>query len=251
MYLWLWFWIRMPKPKREEAGLFSKSERQMLPRLFTPGGAAWGSVRNLVKASNLSVSKVRHFLQSKPSYTKFTPAKSNFKRVKSFARFKKEIWYMDLVYVDKLAKNNNGVMYLLVRQDLFDRTVDSKRMKIKGSKKTVRAFLAMITKKWPKKIWVDKGTEFAGEFKKLQNWRITYLLYNEWNQGGTCWMYNRIPETYILPLQGSQWIQIHSQIDSICYNTNFWKKMFNRLDTIECKEFRLFLHSVQQTTTRI
>ena len=26
---------------------------------------------------------------------------------------------MDLVYVDKLAKDNNGVKYLLVRQDLF------------------------------------------------------------------------------------------------------------------------------------
>ena len=38
----------------------------------------------------------------------------------------------------------------------------------KDSKETVRAFFSMITKKnRPKKIWVDKGTEFAGEFKKL------------------------------------------------------------------------------------
>ena len=41
-------------------------------------------------------------------------------------------------------------------------------MKSKDSKETVRAFLSMITKKnRPKKIWVDKGTEFAGEFEKL------------------------------------------------------------------------------------
>ena len=41
-------------------------------------------------------------------------------------------------------------------------------MKTKDSKETVRAFLTMITKKnRPKKIWVDKRTEFAGEFKKL------------------------------------------------------------------------------------
>ena len=41
-------------------------------------------------------------------------------------------------------------------------------MKTKVSKETVRAFLSMITKKYqPKKTWVDKGTEFAGEFKKL------------------------------------------------------------------------------------
>ena len=43
-------------------------------------------------------------------------------------------------------------------------------MKTKDSKETVRAFLTMITKKnRPKKIWVDKGTEFAAEFKKLCN----------------------------------------------------------------------------------
>ena len=41
-------------------------------------------------------------------------------------------------------------------------------MKTKDSKETVRAFLTMITKKnRPKKVWVVKGTEFAGEFKKL------------------------------------------------------------------------------------
>ena len=41
-------------------------------------------------------------------------------------------------------------------------------MNTKDSKKTVRAFLSMITKtNRPKKNWVDKGTQFAGEFKKL------------------------------------------------------------------------------------
>ena len=41
-------------------------------------------------------------------------------------------------------------------------------MKTKGSQETVKAFSSMITKKnRPKKIWVDKGTEFAGAFKKF------------------------------------------------------------------------------------
>ena len=47
------------------------------------------------------------------------------------------------------------------------------------------------------------------------------------------------------------WIQVHSQIDSIRNNFKFLKKLLNRLDTKECKEFQLFAHSVQQTTTRI
>ena len=41
-------------------------------------------------------------------------------------------------------------------------------MKTKVFKETVRAFLTMITKKnRPKEKWVDKGTEFTGESKKL------------------------------------------------------------------------------------
>ena len=153
----------MPKLKREGAGSLSKSEPQKLKELYTQGGDAYGSVRNLVKASNLSVSKVRQFLQSKPSYTKFTLATRKFKRMKAFARFKNENWCMDLAYVDKLAEDNNGVKYHLVRQDLFDRTVDAKGMKAKDFKETVRAFLTMITKY----NRVDKGTEIAGELEKL------------------------------------------------------------------------------------
>ena len=88
--------------------------------------------------------------------------------MKAFARFKNEIWCMDSAYVDKLAKDNNGVKYLLVLQDLFDRTINAKGMKSKDSKETVRAFLSMITKKnHPIKTWVDKGTEIAGVFKNI------------------------------------------------------------------------------------
>ena len=90
--------------------------------------------------------------------------------MKAFARFKNEIWCMDMAYVDKLAKDNNGVKYLLARERLFDRTVDAKGMETKDSKETVRAFLTMFTKKnRPKKFWADKGTKFARDFKKLCN----------------------------------------------------------------------------------
>ena len=158
----------MPKLKIEKAGSLSKYERQKLQRLYTQGAAAYGSVRNLAKASRLPVSKVRQFLHSKASYTKFTLAAGKFKRLRAFVTFRKEICCMDFAYVDKLANENNGVKYLLVRQDLFDRTVNVKRMKTKDSRETVKAFSSMITKRSrPKKIWVDKGTELAGAFKKF------------------------------------------------------------------------------------
>ena len=100
----------MPKLKKEEAGSLSKYERQKLQRLYTQGAAAHGSVRNLAKASRLPVSKVRRILHSKDSYTKFTLAAQKFKRMRAFARFRNEIWCMDLAYAVKLAENN-GVKY--------------------------------------------------------------------------------------------------------------------------------------------
>ena len=158
----------MPKLKIEEAGSLSKYERQKLQRMYTQGAAAYGSVRNLAKASRLPVSKVRQFLHSKSFCRKITLATQKFTRMRAFARFKNEIWCMDLAYVDKLAKENNGVKNLLVRQDLFDRTLNAKGMKTKDPQENVKAFSSMITKRnTPKKVSVDKGTEFAGAFKKF------------------------------------------------------------------------------------
>ena len=120
----------------------------------------------LVKASNLPVTKVKQFLHSKPSSTKFTQATCKFKITKALARLKKEICCMDFIYVDKLATGNDGLKYLLVRQDLFDRTVGARGRN-------------MITiKDRPKNIWVDKGTEFPAEFilkyfAKLKDYKFT------------------------------------------------------------------------------
>ena len=88
--------------------------------------------------------------------------------MRAFAILRNETWCMDLAYVDKLTKENNGVKYLLVRQDLFDRTVNAKGMKTKDSQETLKTFSSIITKRnRQKKVWVDKGTEFTGAFKKF------------------------------------------------------------------------------------
>ena len=60
--------------------------------------------------------------------------------MRAFARFRNEIWCMDLAYVDKLAKENKGLTYFLVRQDLFDKIVNAKRLKTKDSQETVKFF---------------------------------------------------------------------------------------------------------------
>ena len=90
--------------------------------------------------------------------------------MRAFARFGNEICCTDLAFVAKFAKDNIGVQYLLVRQDLFDRTVVAKGMKTKKLKKTFKTFSKMNEEnEQSKKIWVYQGTEFPGEFKKFCN----------------------------------------------------------------------------------
>ena len=127
----------------------------------------------------LAESKFKQFSHSKASYTKFTLAAQKFKRMRAFARFRNEIWCMDLAYVDKLAKENNGVKYLLVRQDLFDRTVNAKGMKTKDSQETVKDFSSMFTKKnRPKTFGLTRGhnlVERSKSFVLLRGYKCTLL----------------------------------------------------------------------------
>ena len=75
---------------------------------------------------------------------------------------------MDLAYIDKLAKDNKGVKNILVRQDLFDRTVDAKEMKIKDFEEPVLVFLTLITKmNRRKKLQSTKEHNFLEIVKKL------------------------------------------------------------------------------------
>ena len=150
-----------PRAKKQELGSLSKSERQKLQSLYTQGFAAYSSLHNCAKAAKLSPSKVREFLHSNTSYTRFTQATRKFKRLRAFARLKGEVWCLDPAHVDKLAKDNNGVKYLIVHQDLFDRIVDAKAMKTEDSKETIKHFQKDYQKNRPKKIWVNRGTEFA------------------------------------------------------------------------------------------
>ena len=130
----------MPWLKKEEIRSLSKSEQQKLHRFYGQGFAAYGSVHSLAEVAKLSPAKVKECLPSNSSYTEFTRATRKFKRVRLSAGFENEFWCMDLAFVDQLAKDNYGVKYLLVRRDLFDRTVDAKGMKTKESKETVRTF---------------------------------------------------------------------------------------------------------------
>ncbi len=161
----------MPSRRVPAAGLISESERRLLQGLYTNGPAAFGSIKSLVKASGLSVKKVKEFLHSNNAYTKHHVAVRKFERQRVYPRFVNDIWCGDLAQVDKLASDNNGIQYLLVIVDVLSRFVYVEPIKNKLAVSAKNAFVKIITRSGtqPKYLWTDDGKEFAGAFKTYCN----------------------------------------------------------------------------------
>ena len=140
------------------------SQHKLLEKRYSSGFSAYGSIANLQKASGLPKKTVVKFLETKAAHTKYQTYKKRFPRLKVIAYRINEIWSIDLAYVDKLSKYNNGINYLLVAVDVLSRYLRVEPLKTKHAKECSAAFARMIKKKQPEKVWSDKGTEFKGAF---------------------------------------------------------------------------------------
>ena len=143
---------------------FSKAQLAKLQKEYDKGPAAYGSIKNLAKQSKLPIEKVRLFLHSKDSYNRYHNTTRRFKRLSAYSAHINDIWCMDLAHVEKLSKENNGTQYLLVCVDIFSRFVRVSPMENKNASTTTEAFKQFAG--LPNKVWVDKGKEFKGNFKK-------------------------------------------------------------------------------------
>ena len=121
------------------------------------------------------MTKVKMYLETKPSFTKYRAQRLNLPRLKVIVCDLNEIWSSDLAHVDKLAKYNRDVKYLLVAFDCLSRYLRVEPLKTKYATETAKAFRNMIKHKQPQKVWVDDGTEFLGAFKTLCNKRGIHL----------------------------------------------------------------------------
>ena len=158
-----------------KSGLVSSSERKTLEQLYSRGPASFGSSKRLQKHSKMSLAKVKSYLDTKPSFTKYRSHRMQFPRLKVIVKDINEIWSLDLAYVDNLAKYNRDVKYLLVAVDCLSRYLRVEPMKTKYATEAANAFKKMIKHKQPEKVWVDDGTEFLGAFKRLCNSRAIHL----------------------------------------------------------------------------
>ena len=153
--------------KRRRTGSLSTNVKKLLELKNTKGPAAHGSVKNLQKSTNLKPSKVKLFLEGQNAHTKHKKYRNRFPTLKIIAYNINEIWSLDLAYVDKLAKENKDVKYLLVAVGCLSRYLRVESLKSKYATTTADAFKKIIKNKQPKKVWVDAGTELKGCFSTL------------------------------------------------------------------------------------
>ena len=88
-------------------------------------------------------------METKPSFTKYRPIRLRFPRLKVIVKDINEIWSVDLADVDKLAKYNRNVKYLLVAVDCLSRYLRVEPLKTKYATESVSAFKKMIKNKQP------------------------------------------------------------------------------------------------------
>ena len=152
--------VKDGKPTPTEEKLLKKSYADKGPALF-------GSVKTLKATAGIPRRKVKHFFHTEPAYTKYRTVCRKIPRLKWIVYDINEIWSIDLAYIDKLAKYNKDIKYLLVAVDCMSRYLRVQPLKSKYATTTAEAFNQMIKTEKPKKVWVDKGTEFKGSFKTL------------------------------------------------------------------------------------
>ena len=136
-------------------------------KLFLHVLASFGSANRLQNLSNLSMKKVKMYVETKSCFTEKRSRRLGFPRIEVVFDDINEIWSVDLAYVDKLAKYNPGVKYLLVTVDCLSRYLRFEPLKTVYTTETSQAFKNMSKPKQLYNVWVDDDTDFVGAFKTL------------------------------------------------------------------------------------
>ena len=111
-----------------------------MDQLYLKGLASYGNPTRLKTQSKLLFGKIKTYLETKPSFTKYRPIRLQFPRLKVIVKDINEIWSVDLAYGDKLAKYNRIIKYLLVEVDRLSRYLRVEPLKSNYATKTALAF---------------------------------------------------------------------------------------------------------------
>ena len=104
--------------------------------------------------------EIQKWAENNLSYSLHKPSRRTFKRKKVYAPKIDSLWEADLAFVQDVAKENDGVNYLLV----VSKYVWVRAMKNKTAHSLLEAFDSILSEgRKPEKLRMDKGTEFVNE----------------------------------------------------------------------------------------
>ena len=113
---------------------------------------------------SITRNEIKQWADTNLSYSLHKPSRTNFKRNRIYAPEIDSLWEADLAFVQDVAKENDGVNYLLVINDVFSTFLWVRPMKNKTARSLVQAFDSILNeKRKPEKPRTDKGTEFINE----------------------------------------------------------------------------------------
>ena len=158
-----------PSQSRVTDNRFLRSIHQTLRKIYYEPShpASFSSPYRLYLAARILNKRIKlqdviNWLRSQKTYVLHRYTKTEFQRRKVLVPKHQHQYQADLMFVNALEKDNDGVKYLLVIIDTFSRFLAVVPMKEKTAKATLKAlkigFKSM--KKLPVKFQTDDGTEF-------------------------------------------------------------------------------------------
>ena len=118
---------------------------------------------------NITLKNERDFLNKQHTHTIHKQTNRKFKRNKVVAVGKDSHWQADLMDMQKVSGENSGYNYILNVIDVLSKHAFSEPVKRKTAENVANAF-KIILKRSGRKPWylyVDKGSEFKGAFKRF------------------------------------------------------------------------------------
>lgn len=152
-----------------------KKKDRILRKYFNPKKpAAFSGPQRLFKVLNKSypgmftINEITQWLSDQDAYSLQKPIRHRFKNANVRVTTINEQWDIDLLSMDNLAGDNDGVRFLLCAIDIFSRKLYIKPVKNKMAKSVLEAMKELLQEAKTVKMRADKGSEFVNQwFKKL------------------------------------------------------------------------------------
>ena len=113
---------------------------------------------------SVTIKEIQKWAENNLSYSLHKPSRRTFKQNKVYAPKIDSLWEADLAFVQDVAKENDGVNYLLVVIDVLSKYVWVRAIKNKTARSLTEAFDSILSEgRKPEKLRMDKGTEFVNE----------------------------------------------------------------------------------------